>query len=193
MNAIQVLEQRVRQRFPSAKVSLDPAEKPTGSWFLDLDLEGYPMTIEWRPRAGFGIVAKRESGYGEGVDVVLPDLESAVRRVFGLLLAKSKTSPPSTVRLRELRAFRGLSQVELAKSLRVNQAAVSKLEQRTDLRLATLRQVVRALGGELEIRARFPDSTFELDIGETASTDSSRKTRTKQPVRAKSKGSRRRA
>lgn len=162
MNAIQSLEQRIRKRFPAVRTVLDPASSPAGPWFLDIELAGHPVTVEWRPRQGFGVSSKRAGGYGEGPDEVIPDLASAVRRVTSLLLAGAKTRPPEAVRLRELRAARGLSQVELAKRLHVNQAAVSKLEKRSDLRLRTLREVVAALGGQLIIRARFPEGEKEL-------------------------------
>lgn len=59
--------------------------------------------------------------------------------------------------LRELRAARHSSQAEIAERLGVNQAAVSKLERRADMYLSTLRGYIRAMGGELEITARFPD------------------------------------
>lgn len=59
--------------------------------------------------------------------------------------------------LHELRRARGLSQDVIAKTLHVSQANVSKIEQRTDMYISTLRSHIRAMGGELEIRAKFPD------------------------------------
>jgi len=166
MNAIQSLEERIRKRFPEAKTALDPASDPEGPWFLDIDLGGHPVNVEWRPEQGFGITSKHSPGYGEGPDEVLPDLAAAMRRVKSLLLAGARTRPPEAVRLRELRSARGLSQVELAKRLQINQAAVSKLEKRSDLRIRTLRDVVAAMGGQLVIRARFPDGERELCFDE---------------------------
>ena len=64
--------------------------------------------------------------------------------------------------LNELRAARQLTQESLAKSLGINQAAVSKMERRTDMYISTLRQFVVAMGGELEITARFPDGTIRI-------------------------------
>jgi hypothetical protein len=43
------------------------------------------------------------------------------------------------------------------KILGVNQAAVSKLERRTDMYVSTLLDFVKAMDGELKITARFPD------------------------------------
>jgi predicted XRE-type DNA-binding protein len=59
--------------------------------------------------------------------------------------------------LKHLREQLGLSQVELADRLEVQQPAVSKLERRQNLELNTLRTVVHALGGTIEIIIRVPD------------------------------------
>ena len=65
--------------------------------------------------------------------------------------------------LDELREARDLTQEQLAKALGVGQAAVSKMERRTDLYVSTLQTVIKAMGGDLEIRAVFPDGTIRLD------------------------------
>jgi len=59
--------------------------------------------------------------------------------------------------LTDLRRARLMTQDQLAADLRINQASVAKLERRTDMYLSTLRRFVEAMGGELEIVARFPD------------------------------------
>jgi transcriptional regulator with XRE-family HTH domain len=59
--------------------------------------------------------------------------------------------------LRELRKARRRSQVEIARKLKINQAAVSRLERRADMYLSTLRKLVKAMGGSVEIIAEFPD------------------------------------
>ncbi|RJP27214.1 MAG: transcriptional regulator [Candidatus Omnitrophota bacterium] len=59
--------------------------------------------------------------------------------------------------LQELRKAKQRSQAAMAKRLRVNQAAVSKLERRADMYVSTLRSFIEAMGGSLEIIARFPD------------------------------------
>lgn len=64
--------------------------------------------------------------------------------------------------LHELRQAKALSQVKLAESLHVNQAAISKIEHRTDMYISTLRDYVRAMGGDLEIIARFPDGMVKI-------------------------------
>jgi DNA-binding XRE family transcriptional regulator len=62
-----------------------------------------------------------------------------------------------TMALDELRAARSLTQEQLASVLGVKQAAVSKMERRTDMYISTLRGIIKAMGGQLEIRAVFPD------------------------------------
>ncbi len=64
--------------------------------------------------------------------------------------------------LQELRVARGLSQQTLAETLQVQQPAVAKMEKRTDIYLSTLRNHIRAMGGELEIIARFPDGEVRI-------------------------------
>lgn len=59
--------------------------------------------------------------------------------------------------LAELRRARAMTQEQLASDLHVGQASIAKLERRTDMYLSTLRRFVEAMGGELDIVARFPD------------------------------------
>jgi len=64
--------------------------------------------------------------------------------------------------LAEIRAARQLTQERLARRLRVKQASISKLERRADMYISTLRDFVRAMGGELEITARFPEGDVRI-------------------------------
>jgi transcriptional regulator with XRE-family HTH domain len=59
--------------------------------------------------------------------------------------------------LRELRKARKLTQARVAKALGITQDSVSRLEQRSDLLLSTLRKTVEAMGGRLTLVAEFPD------------------------------------
>jgi transcriptional regulator with XRE-family HTH domain len=59
--------------------------------------------------------------------------------------------------LAELRQALSLTQSTLAEALGVKQAEISKIENRTDIFVSTLRRFVQAMGGDLEIRAVFPD------------------------------------
>src|SRR2546421_12941522 len=65
--------------------------------------------------------------------------------------------------LNELRAARKMTQEKLAEELNVKQAAVSKLERRADMYVSTLREYIEAMGGELEITARFPEGSVRIN------------------------------
>lgn len=64
--------------------------------------------------------------------------------------------------LRELRQALGKTQVEVAATADMQQSELSKAERRDNHLLSTLRRYVEALGGELEVIAKFPDKTIKL-------------------------------
>jgi predicted transcriptional regulator len=68
----------------------------------------------------------------------------------------------SSMSLDELREALDLTQEELARRLRVKQPAVAKLERREDVRLSTLRALIEAMGGQIEVRAIFPQGAVIL-------------------------------
>lgn len=74
--------------------------------------------------------------------------------------------------LNELRQARGLSQKMLAGVLHVQQSSIAKMEKRTDMYLSTLRSHIEAMGGQLEVVARFPDGVVKIsnfcDLGPVA-------------------------
>ena len=65
--------------------------------------------------------------------------------------------------LDELRAARQTTQEHLAKLLGTKQAAISKMERRTDMYLSTLQSFVKAMGGRLKIEAVFREGTVEIN------------------------------
>jgi transcriptional regulator len=65
--------------------------------------------------------------------------------------------------LQELRQAHQLSQESLAKILSTKQANVSRMERRTDMYISTLRSYIEAMGGTLEIIAKFPDGEVHIN------------------------------
>lgn len=59
--------------------------------------------------------------------------------------------------LQELRKKRALTQTDVAQTLGIRQATVAQMEGRDDIRVSTLASYIQALGGELELVAKFPD------------------------------------
>jgi Helix-turn-helix domain len=81
----------------------------------------------------------------------LPNEEQiAIKAEAQRLIAEEST-------LSAIREARQKSQTELAEKLGVGQPAISKIERQTDMFLSTFRGYIVAMGGELEIVARFPD------------------------------------
>jgi hypothetical protein len=64
--------------------------------------------------------------------------------------------------LNELRQARGLSQKMLADVLHVQQPSIAKMEKRTDMYLSTLRSHIEAMGGQLDVVARFPEGSVKI-------------------------------
>ena len=64
--------------------------------------------------------------------------------------------------LAEIRKEAGLTQDELSESLEIKQPSLSKLESRNDMHISTLRRIVEALGGKLELVAHLPGSDVRL-------------------------------
>ncbi len=72
--------------------------------------------------------------------------------------------------LSRLRHARSLTQEHLGTLLNRDQSATSQMERRTDMYVSTLADFIRALGGELEIRANFPEGPVpDLELWREAS------------------------
>ncbi len=91
----------------------------------------------------------------KNVNRIIRSLSPAQRKKVesraGRLIAEEMTR-------RELRRARKRTQVEVAKALCIKQDSVSRLEQRADLLISTLRAYVEAMGGSLSLVAEFPDT-----------------------------------
>jgi DNA-binding XRE family transcriptional regulator len=73
------------------------------------------------------------------------------------IAARAATLIAEQSSLQELRQAHKLTQKKMAQVLGIGQDSVSRLEQRSDLLLSTLRGYVEAMGGRLSIVAEFPD------------------------------------
>ncbi len=64
--------------------------------------------------------------------------------------------------LAEIRRRAGLTQTDLAQILGIQQPSLSKLEAQDDMQISTLRRIIAALGGKLELIAKFPSGAVRL-------------------------------
>ena len=109
LTSIQSLERQLRKRFEDARISLDEPSKKDGRWFLDVEKNDHLVVVQWKDGFGFGISCSPEHSYGDGADEVYQDLEAAYSRIVCLLISRTYTSPPASVRMSELRKERCLT------------------------------------------------------------------------------------
>ncbi len=106
----------------------------------------------------------------EKIKTLSPSQRKKVETRAAELMAEEMT-------LRELRHARKLTQVRMAKKLGITQDRVSRLEQRSDLLLSTLRKTIEAMGGHLSLVAQFPDREPVVLSGITQDDPESKPTR----------------
>jgi plasmid maintenance system antidote protein VapI len=70
---------------------------------------------------------------------------------------------PGEMLLSEMRKLAGKSQREVAAALGIKQPSLSKLENQCDMQVSTLRRIIAALGGELDMIARFPNGAIRIE------------------------------
>ena len=157
-NAIEQLKDRIAGTLPDATLVLQAPRpvRPTAAWWLEAQRGEHHVTVEWKPRRGFGVTSPAE-GFGEGADEAYDDVGETADRVIALLREKGRTQTPAEKALDALRRQRQISQADLAAALDMRQGSVSKALRRTDMHVSTLRKVVHAMGGRLKLVAEFPD------------------------------------
>jgi len=64
--------------------------------------------------------------------------------------------------LQEIRQHKNVTQKDLADLLGIEQANVSRMERRKDMKLSTLNEYIEALGGTLQINAIFPEKVVPI-------------------------------
>lgn len=67
--------------------------------------------------------------------------------------------------LQELRKSKQVTQEQVAERLGGKQVYVSRLEKRADMKLSTLREYVKAIGGDLQLVVTFPEGSVRLRAG----------------------------
>lgn len=73
--------------------------------------------------------------------------------------------------LAELRQAQALTQTTMAELLETSQGEVSKIEKRTDMYVSTLRRYIEAMGGRLDVVARFPDGDIRITQFQNAASE----------------------
>lgn len=111
------------------------------------------------------------------LDQVIRKLPAARRAKIG---ARADALIAEEAALRQLRKARRLTQRRMAELLGIGQDSVSRIENRSDLLLSTLKNYVEAMGGSLKLVVEFPDSSAVLSTLGEAELD----TKTRQDKKA---------
>ncbi len=64
--------------------------------------------------------------------------------------------------LRDLRESLSVTQAQVSRKTGIKPSNLSRLERQPDMQIATLRKIIAALGGKLEIIAKFKDSDVKI-------------------------------
>jgi DNA-binding XRE family transcriptional regulator len=98
------------------------------------------------------------------------EFQTAVKQRAAKLIAEELT-------LRELRRLRKLTQARLSKKLKIGQEGISRIENRTDLYISTLRGYVEGVGGKLKLVVELPDRppVILTGLGEVAGKKTGKK------------------
>jgi hypothetical protein len=130
----------------------------------------HPVVIQWQQGQGFGVSSSAKPGFGEGADEVYADEEAAYGRVVSLLFRAPSRHRPNRCDSANCARSEVFLRPNWRELLDKQQGEVSKIERRKDVKLSTLRDYVKSIGGSLEVLARLPGGVvraIELDDEQT--------------------------
>lgn len=162
MTMIEQFVDEARALVPLLKVSLDEPDDQNGRYWLDIRIHDFATTLTWSANQGFGFYTQ-DGVYGERPDEIYKKPAMAARRLQQLFaFSGEKHSDEIVPWLRQLRLLVDMPQTTVAEKLEIQQAAISRLESRSDIKLSSLIAYMGALGIELEIKAHNAD--FEMSV-----------------------------
>jgi DNA-binding XRE family transcriptional regulator len=162
MEHVEEIAREIEKRISGARTRIERGASPRGPVWIDVTNGRFGAAIEWRQGMGFGLTSLPSESLGEAADETYDSATELIDRVEELLSGRSRTRPPEEALLRGLREHRRVSQEALAQLLGVSQPNISRLERRVDMNIRTLRAVVEAIGGHLEIVARFGNDAVRI-------------------------------
>jgi|GEM_PF-1744393 len=99
-----------------------------------------------------------------GAVIYTAEFSRLMRRRFRQHALSKKTLPEAET-LAQVRRLRKLTQGEVAIQLSTRQSEISRFERRRDARVSSLAAYVAAIGGELDLVARFPGQHIRIRLG----------------------------
>jgi hypothetical protein len=106
-------------------------------------------------------------GYKTGTVEYTPEFAAKLRRYFQQRRLSKEPLPPEEP-LQSVRKLRRRSQSEVAAAMGTTQSEISSLERRDDALISTLAGYIEALGGTLDLVARFPGLHIRFRLGRSA-------------------------
>jgi len=97
LTAVDQLNSQITKRLHDARVTVDHPAAPEGHWWIDVEHQGYVVSVEFRADHGFGVCGP-DGGYGEGPDVVVPTASAAADYVVAFLAASRLRGEPPVPR-----------------------------------------------------------------------------------------------
>jgi DNA-binding XRE family transcriptional regulator len=158
---IQEFKRLLKHSLPHCAITVDAPDHAGGNWLVDVTVGKRRQTVEYRPSKGFGLF-REHAGYGEGPAEVYRTPERAAQRLVQLMTAAHRKG--THLNFKDIRELYGHSQVQLARKVGIKQSAISRFEKRDEVKLSTLAAAIKALGGKLELRARFADSDVAISL-----------------------------
>jgi DNA-binding XRE family transcriptional regulator len=167
MSPIDKLNLDLRARFPDFQIETRKADDPKGFQFLTMRCGRFEIAVEWKHDRGFGVSSFIDDAELEDLfsppDEWYSNVDAVFHRIVSLVLDRKCTKPRSAT-IPEIRHRRKLSQDALSKTLQMRQATYSKLERRGDVLVSSLRKVIEAMGGKLQIQVVFQDTQDAQEI-----------------------------
>lgn len=161
MNDLTNIQNRIATISPEASTALDLSETKLGSSWLDIRTKNHSLSIEHRPSLGYGLHLQPNDSFGSGPSEIYRDIKSLLKRI-SMLLNEERLE----IKLKEIRELLGKTQEDLLALSGKRQPAISKLESRADMRLSSLINFIKALGGSLEIKVHFEEFDVPVDLSE---------------------------
>ena len=146
---------------PQSRVRVDEPKQAGGNYWVDVSIGKRRQALEYRPGKGFGLFHE-DATYGEGPAEIYRTAERTAKRLAQLMATSNGKA--THLGLKDIRELYGQSQVTLAKKAGVKQPAISRFEKRGEVKPSTLAATVKALGGTLEVRARFEDADVPIAL-----------------------------
>jgi DNA-binding Xre family transcriptional regulator len=161
MNAIERFKHNLNREYPDLEVRISPPLHEGGVWHLDVDRgKDLPIIVlEWRPDRGYGLSVVEGNDFSTHPDEIYTNENEAFQRAKELIQTNGRTDPDRELRVGELRQLLGVSQQELAERIGIQQANISRFENRGDFRVSTLAKIASALNGSLAVFVEFPNGT----------------------------------